>query len=174
MNAPATSKPTARGQEHAASTCPRCGAEGRKVAPLTMRSLLSAGAQSRFDETREFLFCKTEACGVVYFGARRSEQYLQADLTVPVLQKSNDPSRLVCYCFGHTVEAIREDAVRTGASTIVDDITEKCREGLDSCEETNPQGSCCLGNVRQVAKAAMQERGTDEVPTRCCTHEEEL
>ncbi len=146
-----------------------------------MRSLLSAEAQSRFDERRGFLFCKTEACEVVYFGAQGSEQYLEADLTVSVFQKSNDPSCLVCYCFGHTVEAVREDAVRTGSSTIADDITEKCRQGLDRCEQENPQGSCCLGNVRQVAKTAiiekgatpdMQEPGTEEAPACCCTREE--
>ncbi len=183
MNAPAKSEPTAIGQEHVASTCPRCGTKGRKVALLTMRSLLLAEAQSRFDETRKFLFCNTDVCEVVYLGAQGGEQYLEADLTVPVFQKSDDPSCLVCYCFGHTVEAVREDAVRTGAPTIADDITEKCRQGLDSCEETNPQGACCLGNVRQVARAAIikkattsdiQEPGTDEVPTRCCTHEEEV
>jgi hypothetical protein len=31
---------------------------------------------------------------------------------------------------------------------------EKCRQGLDRCEAANPQGACCLGNVREVVSAA--------------------
>lgn len=64
---------------------------------------------------------------------------------------------------------------RTGASIVPGSITEKCRQGLDRCEEMNPQGACCLGNVRQVVKAAMRDSassvrsspGNQEVPD-CC------
>lgn len=162
----------------AVSACPQCGAKGRKVGALTMRSLLFTEALNHFDKSDSFLFCKTEACEVVYFGARRGEPFREAELRVPVFQKSADPLRLVCYCFGHTVKAVRDDALRSDTASIADDITDKCRQGLDRCEETNPQGSCCLGNVRQVAKAALadaetapntQETSTEELPACCCT-----
>ncbi|MFQ5352316.1 MAG: hypothetical protein ACE5D3_04500 [Candidatus Binatia bacterium] len=124
--------------------CPRCGAKGRKVGALTIRSLLALEPRSRFDGGDGFLFCKTEACEAVYFEAQRGEQFREADLMVPVFHKYADPSRLVCYCFGHTVKAVGDDAARTGTSTIADDIADKCRQGLDRCQGTSPQGSCCL------------------------------
>ena len=31
-------------------------------------------------------------------------------------------------------------------------ITERCRRGEDRCPETNPQGACCLGNVRAISR----------------------
>lgn len=145
-----------------------------------MRSLLSADAANRLDGSDGFLFCKTEACEVVYFEGGGGEQFRESDLTVPVFQKSQNPLRLVCYCFEHTAQAVRDDAVRAGTSTIADEIADKCRQGLDRCEQMNPQGSCCLGNVREVAKAAIAETGatsetqetnTDELPA-CCTPRE--
>ena len=57
---------------------------------------------------------------------------------------------------------------------------EQLRQGLDRCEETNPQGSCCLGNVRQIANAAItntaqtrEEPSSEEQPACCCSSSEE-
>ncbi|MCZ6807985.1 MAG: hypothetical protein O7F08_13590, partial [Deltaproteobacteria bacterium] len=60
----------------------------------------------------------------------------------------------VCYCFEHNVNDIEDEVRRTGVSAVPDAIGQKCEAGLDHCEEMNPQGSCCLGNVRQVWSAA--------------------
>ncbi len=73
-------------------------------------------------------------------------------MRVRIGQKATASPRVVCYCFDHTIEEIEAEVVATGTSTIADAIGEKCKQGLDRCEETNPQGSCCLGNVRAVVK----------------------
>jgi len=156
-------------------SCPQCGAKGRKVEALTLLSLISAEARNRLGKGDGFRFCATATCEVVYFEPRTGDRFRKADLAVPVFQKSTNPSRLVCYCFEHSVKAVREDAVHTGESTIAEAITQMCRQGLDRCEELNPQGSCCLGNVRKVARAALaktrtpetQEASSAETPA-CC------
>lgn len=155
----------------APSSCPRCGARGRKVAAVTLGSLLCAKAARRFDGSPGFRFCKTETCDVVYFDSLSATLFQTHDLGVPVFQKSTDPTRLVCYCFEHTVEAVREDASATGASAIADDVAAKCRRGLARCEQMNPQGSCCLRNMRQLARAAIAAADTTGEGETLCTQD---
>ena len=68
--------------------------------------------------------------------------------------KETEPSRPICYCFGHTIEEIEAEILAVGNTAIPAEIAAKCKQGLDRCEKTNPQGSCCLGNINQVIKAA--------------------
>ena len=121
---------------------------------MTLRSLLVAEAAVRVDEQAQHWFCKTADCDVVYFRGDTGERFVTADLRVPVFEKSADPTCPVCYCFDHSVAEITSEVARTGRSAIPDEIAEKCRRGLDRCEETNPRGSCCLGNVRAVVRNA--------------------
>jgi hypothetical protein len=116
--------------------------------------LLTEDARARLGDAKRYRFCKTATCDVAYFGEREQVTFYRADVRVPIFQKSTEPSRLVCYCFEHQVSDIEDEVRRTGASSIPDAIGQKCKAGLDRCEEMNPQGSCCLGNVRQVMKQA--------------------
>jgi len=109
-------------------------------------------ALARAGRTDGFRFCAEPSCDVAYFHPETGERFLRSDVRVRIGQKEITPPRLVCYCFDHTVEEIEAQVAETGTSRIADDITEKCRQGLDRCEETNPQGSCCLGDVRGVLK----------------------
>ena len=140
--------------------CPECGERGRKVHDVTPRSLLEEEAKARLEGVGDLHFCKRSDCDVVYFGDG-GVRFGTKDLSVPVFQKSTDPQRFVCYCFEHTVASISEEVQRTGTSAVPDLIAAKCKEGLDHCEETNPQGTCCLGNVRQVMKAAAADAAAD-------------
>ncbi|MBI5608306.1 MAG: cation transporter [Deltaproteobacteria bacterium] len=99
-------------------------------------------------------FCPRATCDVVYFD-KGGLRFGTADLQVPVFQKSVDPDRLVCYCFKHKLSDIADEVRRTGASTVPEHVVAQCKLGLDRCGEQNPQGSCCLANVRDVVKAAM-------------------
>lgn len=143
--------------------CPECGTRGRKVEPVTLESLLIEDARADLNGSSDFRFCKTELCEVVYYREGGAERFVSSDVRVPVFQKSADPSRIVCYCFEHRVADIEYDVARTGTSVVPEAITEKCRQGLDHCEELNPQGACCLGNVRQVVKAAMAQTSSSEI-----------
>ncbi len=134
--------------------CPACGGKGKAVKRVTIESLLTAEALGRVASLDGFRFCSTPTCDVAYFRPGADERFLREDVRVRIGLKENEPPRTVCYCFDHTVEEIEADVAATGTSQIPDAITEKCRQGLDRCAETNPQGSCCLGNVRRVLKAA--------------------
>ena len=134
------------------ASCPQCGQPGRPVSEVTVQSLLLDQAQAKLKFTSAFRFCATPQCAVVYFQPASGDRVVQSDLRAPVFQKSADPKRLVCYCFGHTVEAIQSEVRAGGFSRILADIKRQCAQGFDRCERTNPQGSCCLGNVQRVIR----------------------
>jgi hypothetical protein len=69
--------------------------------------------------------------------------------------KERDARRTVCYCFGHTVESIREEIETTGRSTVAAAITAKVNATECSCEILNPKGTCCLGDVNKAVKEAL-------------------
>ena len=163
------------------TSCPSCDAKGRAVKPVTVEALVSESARRRVGRRDGFRFCPEPACDVAYFHPGSGERFTRAEVKVRIGQKETTPPRTVCYCFHHTVEEIEADVTQTGASGIPDEITEKCRQGLDRCEETNPQGACCLGNVRHALKEAQAkaEQGTPaetapreshEIEEDCCTN----
>lgn len=125
----------------------------------------------------EYRFCRNESCDVVYFDEAHDVTFDVTELRVPVFQKSADPNRPVCYCFDHTVQSIRDEVAASGGSEVPDSIGKKCKAGLDDCEHNNPQGSCCLGNVRRVVKDAVEARGgvtgSHETMHDCCSSSEE-
>jgi hypothetical protein len=57
------------------------------------------------------------------------------------------------YCFRHTVGDVRAASPATRAA-IVDDINAGIKAGQCACDLRNPQGSCCLGNVRGLIEQA--------------------
>jgi len=80
------------------------------------------------------------------------------DLSVPVgLKEPENPGAPVCYCFGWTPRKIEAEIQATGQSTAIEQIKAQVRAGNCYCEVTNPQGSCCLGNV-----AAAVQQGTGQ------------
>lgn len=139
--------------------CPSCGSKGRSVKPVTIETLVLDEARRRIERTDGFRFCGQTACDIAYFHPETGDRLLRSDVKVRIGQKETTPPRPVCYCFDHTVEEIDSEVKETGTSRIPDEITEKCREGLDRCEETNPQGACCLGNVRDALRQAQAQLG---------------
>jgi len=156
---------------HTPETCPACAQKGRKVELLTLRSLLVDSAKARLEDAA-MRFCRTQDCDVVYFDEAHAQTFATADVRAEVFQKSGSPERLVCYCFDHSVGSIHEEVAKTGASVVPESIGAKCKAGLDECELNNPQGSCCLGNVRKVIKEAIAASGgvvsEEEEPAPAC------
>ncbi len=97
------------------------------------------------------MFCQETTCPVVYFDGAGAH-IDKVDVRVVVFQKETDPTRPVCYCFQHSVAEVLDAEREDGSNRVVDEITAECRRGLDRCEETNPQGRCCLGNVRGLLR----------------------
>jgi hypothetical protein len=120
----------------------------------TVKALLSISlrALSRAPREAEYLFCRTRNCPVVYFSADGEETFTVAQVRERVYQKEPDAEDvLVCYCFRHTVDEVRAASPETRAA-IVGDINTGISAGQCACDLRNPQGSCCLGNVRALIK----------------------
>jgi hypothetical protein len=133
--------------------CPNCGTKGDAVGNATIKCLISVSLHRVKDI--EHRFCDNAACDVVYFAEDGSEIFHTADLRERVYQKElHNADVLVCYCFFHTLGDIRANISAEGTSAIVDDIKHGIQAGHCACDWRNPQGTCCLGNVLQIVKAA--------------------
>ena len=137
--------------------CPVAGKRGKPVPLVTVRSLIRP-EHAAMVEGHEWFFCDVPDCDVVYF-THDGKTLEKGALKVRVGLKEKEAPRPVCYCFGHTVESIREEIGRTGRSTVAASIKEKVEAGECSCEILNPKGTCCLGDVNKAAKEALASIG---------------
>jgi hypothetical protein len=137
--------------------CPVTGKPGKRVALVTVKSLARAEHGAALEE-RDWFFCDHPECSVVYF-TRSGRTLGKEALKVRVGLKEKEAPRSVCYCFGHSVESIREEIERTGRSTVAASIREKVEAGACSCEVLNPSGTCCLGDVNRAVKEAFSSVG---------------
>ena len=161
--------------------CPACGARGKPVGSVTIRSLLkdefaeqvrgtgseeggtSSGSEAAGCQPAEadscWRFCESPGCDVVYFSECDDRQFTKSQLKVEVGIKETSGERPLCYCFGHSVESMKRELRRTGTCTALDDIRAKMKNSGCRCETENPSGSCCLGSVAHGLKIAQQELG---------------
>jgi hypothetical protein len=88
----------------------------------------------------------------VYFSADGEQTFTVDQVRERVYQKEPEAEDVfVCYCFGHKVGDLRT-ASPDDRSAIVEDINTGINAGQCACDLRNPQGSCCLGNVRNMIK----------------------
>lgn len=148
--------------------CPKCERRGRSVSATTVRHQLTSPS---IDDYEGFALCRSESCPVVYY---RGEQVYEVGTTVArPFHKSQDPDRLVCFCFDHTVRAVQDDVRKHGTSRIQTEIRDACGQGLDECERKNPQGRCCLGDVGSVVRLVGERSDKPDPasvqPDGCCS-----
>jgi hypothetical protein len=137
--------------------CPECGQLGKSVQQITLGALLKPEKRPEIPKQKEFCFCRNTACAVVYFVPDRV-LFQKDDLSVPVgLKEPKNPKAPVCYCFGWTPEKIQAEIRTTGKSSAIDQIKAQVKASNCYCEVTNPQGSCCLGNVSQAVVGSGEE-----------------
>lgn len=141
--------------------CPACGAEGKGVKTVTLRSLLRPEKQALISDYRYF-FCDALVCQTFYFNEEESRTFTTSDLAVRVGIKEYDSPRPVCYCFDHSVEEIYDEVEQTGKSTVSAEIKKRIAAEGCSCETKNPLGACCLGTVEGVVRAAYDRFGSKE------------
>lgn len=133
-----------------AHACPICGERGKAVQGQTVKALVSVSL--REVQEVEYLFCKTQTCPVVYFFPHSEQTFTVEQVRERVYQKEpNDEDVFVCYCFRYTAGKLRA-ASPESRMAIVDDINTGINAGQCACDLRNPQGSCCLGNVRGLIK----------------------
>jgi hypothetical protein len=134
----------------AANACPECGQTGKAVQGQTVKALLSVSLREVRDI--EYLFCRTQTCPVVYFSSDGEQTFTVEQIRERVYQKEPDTHDvLVCYCFRHSVGEIRF-MPQTDRAALLTDIDAGIQAGQCACDLRNPQGSCCLGNVRGLMK----------------------
>ena len=139
--------------------CPVCGARGQPVARLTVGALLKPERRTQIPHQDEFCFCRTPTCEVVYF-LPGQVVFRTDDLAIVVgLKEPGNPAAPACYCFGWTPQRIRDEIEATGKSTAIEQIKVQVKASNCYCEVTNPQGSCCLGNVAKIVLEAIASTG---------------
>jgi hypothetical protein len=133
-----------------AAACPECGHTGQPVQGQTVKALLSVSLRAVRDA--EYLFCRTETCPVVYFSSDGQQTFTSGAVRERVYQKEPTAADMpICYCFRHTVGDLRMGSAEARAA-ILDDINTGIDAGQCACDLRNPQGSCCLGNVRILVR----------------------
>lgn len=129
--------------------CPTCGIKGLPVKAITIKALTSE-QWSDYNKITDGFYCTNPEDSTVYYIPDNNLVINKLDLLVRVGLKEKVEPLLVCYCFQHTRSEIEQDFVKNNHSTIEDEIREKVRKDLCSCEILNPKGRCCLGDVRKT------------------------
>jgi len=136
---------------HVIDVCPVCGKKGKPVQRQTVKALLSVSLRAVQDI--EYLFCKTQECPVVYFSPGGPQTFTVEQVRELVYQKVPDREDVfICYCFRHTMGEIRSASPQS-RKDLLNDISTGINAGQCACDLRNPQGSCCLGNVRGLIKS---------------------
>lgn len=127
--------------------CPGCGHRGATVGVAPVRAHVPDADEGPWQH------CATAGCPVVFHVDE--QEVTEDDLRVRVGAKAQHAPEPVCYCFAHTAESITADlAANDGDSTVKASIKQAVAEGLCACDQLNPSGACCLGDVNRAIKAA--------------------
>lgn len=136
--------------EGAGEKCAECGARGRPVSTTTLKHMVQPEFLSLVDKPG-FYFCPAAGCDVVYFHPE-GERLRKRDLRVRVGLKETEDPVPICYCFGFTEAMVRGEIEKIGACTIPERIGAEVKARHCACEVRNPQGSCCLRDVKKVVR----------------------
>jgi hypothetical protein len=131
--------------------CPKDKTKGDTVQLITLKSLLIPTALGKLNSETNYRFCQSSDCPVVYFSEEK-QVFTTDDVKVPILQKNSKETTPVCYCFGWTRQKLRQEIEEFGESNAVAAIMAHVRAQRCGCEVNNPQGRCCLGNVKSTLK----------------------
>lgn len=133
------------------TTCPTCGKEGNSVNNATVKSMLAVSLRHVRDTP--YRFCTSPNCDVVYYSNDGAQTFTTHQVRERVYQKEpGTDDVLICYCFQHTPGDIRQYIAQSTQATLITDINAGIQMGQCACDWRNPQGNCCLGNVRQFIK----------------------
>jgi hypothetical protein len=136
--------------DRASHTCPECGRKGKPVQGKTVKALLAVSLREVLYE--EYFLCKNTRCPVVYYSSGREQTFRIDQVREKVYHKEPENVEvMVCYCFRHTVGDLHKASVEE-RQAVIENITSGINAGQCACDLRNPQGSCCLGDVRDLIK----------------------
>ena len=145
---------TIQGPLYVGNNCPECGQVGKSIHWQTVKSMLSVSL--RQVSNARYLFCRTQNCPVVYFSADGAQTFNIEHVRERVFQKEPEAADVyICYCFLYAAGAVRASSPE-GRMAIVNEINTGVSAGQCACDLRNPQGTCCLGNVRELIKKLEQ------------------
>jgi hypothetical protein len=145
--------------------CPHCHSKGKAVVLETVKAMLAISLEAV--QVTSYHFCATATCPVVYFAMDSQQVFLETELRERVHQKAPLADDVfVCYCFRYTPQSLRAEIAALGHSTAVQAIHVGIQSGRCACEIRNPQGSCCLGNVKAVLHQIVDATLTHTKPMR--------
>jgi hypothetical protein len=131
--------------------CPTNNQTGKRVGTITLKALLALPLTAI--TSSEYLFCRDPQCPTVYYSSDGRQLFAEAELRESVYQKHPDENEVfVCYCFRHTLGEIRSATHTPAPRSVLDAIHDGIQADQCACDIRNPQGSCCLGNVRHLMK----------------------
>lgn len=136
--------------------CPICLKKGSKVQTITLNSLLIDSCKNLIKDDNGYRFCKTPDCEVAYYSKEADQTFTINQLKVPATVKDKSLDVNVCYCFDYKRIDILNEIKTQGDSKAADEIKLKMKDPGCFCEISNPQGTCCLGNVNAWIKEAKQ------------------
>jgi len=116
--------------------CPSSGQRCTQVNPSTISHHLK---RSWLWEAKDqgYYFCADSDCEIVYFGEDGSV-IEGSSLRTIVGVKSSSEDDLICYCYGVSLQAMKQDP------RIRSFITNKTKNSECACDTRNPSGRCCL------------------------------
>jgi hypothetical protein len=134
----------------AVAPCPTNQQVGPRLDSLTLKALLAVPlTMVAADAT--YQFCPAPDCPTVYYRGDGQQVFREQDLRERVYQKhADDPTILICYCFGYRVADVLAEWERKDVTTVIERIQAGIQAGQCACDIRNPQGRCCLGNVREL------------------------
>lgn len=133
-----------------ATPCPACGGPGRPTTSTTLKAMLAVSLTAVRNVA--YRFCPAAGCSVVYYSDDGKQRFTEDDLREKVYNKhADDADVLVCYCFQLTTREVREDE---DALTMIE---AGVQAGQCACDIRNPQGTCCIGNVRALIAGLAEE-----------------
>jgi hypothetical protein len=118
--------------------CNECSAPGTAVRLNLVRYHLTHPWQ-RDLEAKEFSFCESPGCPVVYFSVDGAV-FKTEDVRKAPAYKTGKGADPLCFCFNVT----GDDIVDSDPSPYV---RERVRRGDCACDVLNPSGECCLGSI---------------------------
>lgn len=140
----------------AVAACPTNGQIGKPIDSLTLKALLAVPLTRM--KSGAYRFCPAPACPTVYYESDGPQCFDETNLRERVFQKHPaDEDVFICYCFRYKFRDVRKAVAKGGSADLVNAIQSGIQAAQCACDLRNPQGTCCLGNVRAAIVALQTE-----------------
>ncbi len=137
----------------ASPICPLNGKPTKPVERNTVEGLIKPEVKPEL-LPQSYYFCHASDCHVVYVSEGEDHLITKDMLTVRVGIKETEGPIPLCYCFGYDRSDVQEDIRLKNDTDIETIIRQRVKAKECWCEEANPSGTCCLGEVAKAIKLA--------------------